>query len=633
MSSSKDKETSKEKQESDEPPLVPFTFVDTPDSFSSAIAVLSALDSESEPLIIDCEGLNLGVDGGHLSLVCIYARENVFLFDIVALEDQVLPLWTLLASPSSTLILYDGRMDFCALYHHYNVDISKSRVLDLQLVDVQSRFMQTRKERETKPGTTLNPAELPNIFRADHLRRLRRCFSWKQVNDPKNASKYTNVHILQGLGSSLVDHGCVDKSPKKSIDHDSWMARPLSPSHLQYAAYDVVLISKLYTHFLSCGYIQSPIPSSLISTSQKYISLWSDLQPSPDDVYRSHPLLPLEILEIDFLAPTKVNTASVTESTIKCSGCARYLSSSSFITPSLRSSTRFCYICTAVPFWKQTLQLRKEQREMRERMKNDEGVRRGVATEAIFGSPGNGNHQSPTSIPSRGGRGNATRGGRGGAPVTVIEAKPEVVLANHWNDHEDGDPQIHSPTSPGRGRGGRGVRGRGIPGFRGGRGRGVPHSLPNSPPLANEDPSTTTLTSVRGSIRGRVQPQPTPPASSPRGRGAPMNAYASFSGIGRGDRGGHLRGNTPVLSPPARGRGRGSGTPPANAQTDGSPAPPAPRGGRGISNPARGRGNMVNTNGPPPQILPRGSNRGRGRGIRGGQLENGDSRAEILSNV
>ncbi|GAW01746.1 3 -5 exonuclease and kh-i domain-containing protein [Lentinula edodes] len=254
---------------------IEFILCDTEASFSSAVSLLEP----SSSLIIDCEGLDLGVNGGALSLVCIRSMapqiSQNFLFDFVALSAlrcSLQPLFSLLTSPTILKILYDGRMDFSALYHGYNMELVN--VIDLELVDIKSRF--TRGETPEK-----------------HKQRLMRCFSYKQVNNVRSAYKYKDVHVFQGLGSCLIEHGCKATSPKKHVDHELWMTRPLPNEYLQYAAHDVEIIDALHSHFVQAGYIDQDIPAQ----SQRFVSIWSDAPPQPGNNYRSNPLLPLEIFK------------------------------------------------------------------------------------------------------------------------------------------------------------------------------------------------------------------------------------------------------------------------------------------------------------------------------------------------
>ncbi|KAJ3742011.1 ribonuclease H-like domain-containing protein [Lentinula detonsa] len=320
---------------------IEYILCNTLESFYSAINVLQTFSL----LVIDCEGLNLGTHRGSLSLLTIRPispqNSQNFIFDFVALTFSLQPLFSILTDPSILKIFYDGRMDFSALYHTYHIDLDP--VLDLQLVDICSRFAR---------------------------------------GNYSNKDRFKNIHILQSLGGCLEEHGCNSTSPKKHVDHETWLTRPLSSEYLEYAAHDVEIIHALYTHFIQAGYLQHPLLSLNLSQSKRYISIWNDAPPEQGNIYRSHPLLPLEI--IDFIP---------SNTTITCQGCSRNLSSSSFPPqiqtqpqPRARNQTRFinqpstltpstrpskCFVCLAVPQWLQTSQSRKEQRE-REKARREE---------------------------------------------------------------------------------------------------------------------------------------------------------------------------------------------------------------------------------------------------------------------
>ncbi|THU90629.1 hypothetical protein K435DRAFT_571148, partial [Dendrothele bispora CBS 962.96] len=328
--------------------------VDTKAGLQVAVRVLSACST----LIVDCEGLNLGVCGGALSLLCIRAVPSFppssassdidsaggspphsYLFDMLLLERSKVslqPVFDLLSSAKIRKVVYDGRMDFCALYFGYRVTMNN--VIDLQLADVDSRGL--RGEDHEK-----------------QMWRLLRCLSHNQVHNPRNAGKYMDVHLLQGLGACLVEHG-VAGPEKGKIDHETWMNRPLTHAHRFYAANDLYLISLLLVHFSKTQYLSPDLPF----WSQRYISIWSDSQPDPANAYRSNPLLPLEILRYD---PAKSTYTGYTGSSNgyvhsdssnrrRCDGCQRNLSMRSFPmshaygTRSFGAGGRFCYVCLAV---------------------------------------------------------------------------------------------------------------------------------------------------------------------------------------------------------------------------------------------------------------------------------------------
>ncbi|KAJ3991658.1 hypothetical protein F5050DRAFT_1793070, partial [Lentinula boryana] len=206
----------------------------TPESFSSAIAVLQMFS-------------------------LLTHRGSLFVLSI--------SLFSFLTNPSILKILYDGRIDFCALYHTYHIDLDP--VLDLQLVDICSRFARG------------------DYSVASHERRPLRCFSHKQIR--QNKDRFKNIHILRSLGST---------SPKNHVNHETWLTRPLSSKYLEYAAHDVAIIHALDTQLIQVCYIQHPFLSLNLSQSKRCISIWNDAYSEQGNTYRS-PLLPLEI--IDFI--------------------------------------------------------------------------------------------------------------------------------------------------------------------------------------------------------------------------------------------------------------------------------------------------------------------------------------------
>ncbi|KAJ3727731.1 ribonuclease H-like domain-containing protein [Lentinula raphanica] len=277
-----------------------FALCNTPFSVIAAVSLLNA----SPALIVDCEALQLGTRGGILSLISIRSispkPSYCYLFDALALSSSYLqPLFNLLTNPNILKVFYDGRRDWCAFYYTYKVRIRN--VLDLQLVDLTSRFMRGE-------GT------------AQQRQRLLRLFTLEQIK--QNEAKFAHVHVLNGLAASLKEHVFLYKRPlglnKQRVDHDDWLIRPLPIDYLHYAAQDVEIIHVLYAYFIQAGYItRNPF---LFSQSEHYISLWSDAIPEPDDVYRANPLLPLEILQIPELSVTSSSPSFL------CQGCSRALS-------------------------------------------------------------------------------------------------------------------------------------------------------------------------------------------------------------------------------------------------------------------------------------------------------------------
>jgi len=143
----------------------------------------------SVTLILDCEGVNLGQQGGSLSLITLRttypSSAQTYLIDVVRLSPSALsPVFELLRSSSVLKVVFDGRMDFSALYYGHEVELQN--VLDLQLVDVSSR----REGQE------------------EHLKRLGKYLNRGEVNGNKRL--YVDVHKLNGLAECVQEHGLVN---------------------------------------------------------------------------------------------------------------------------------------------------------------------------------------------------------------------------------------------------------------------------------------------------------------------------------------------------------------------------------------------------------------------------------------
>ena len=116
------------------------------------------------------------------------------------------------------------------------------------------------------------------------------------------------------------------------------MDRPLPDAYLEYAARDAYLIWSLYDAFSRAGYL------SLVTVEQsmRYIHLHRRSPPHRDNIYASHPLLPLGIVGED----------PIDGLTKMCLGCNRTLSLFGF-PPSKVSSS--CFVCRAVDIRRQAV--------------------------------------------------------------------------------------------------------------------------------------------------------------------------------------------------------------------------------------------------------------------------------------
>ncbi|KAJ3755442.1 ribonuclease H-like domain-containing protein, partial [Lentinula raphanica] len=333
-------------------PSIQFVLCDTPESFSIAIHALKL----SLGVVVDCEGLDLGRHNGRLSLLSIRSIPPLpnpginYIFDFLSLPSSLLqPLFALLSSSSVLKIVFDGRMDYSALYHEYGVVMEN--VLDLQLVDVASRYV-----RGERPECT-----------GQHRSRLAGCFGYASIRREKEVFK--NVQVLQGLDGCMIEHKCVmTTGGKKQVNHDIWMDRPVPDEHLQYAAHDVEMIHTLYAHLTQQGYI-NPYLRILLYQSKRYVSIWSDAPPVLGDDYRSHPILPLEIIDA---FPENEYGSRPAKGTIVCGGCARTLTTDSFPRLSRTAAARrYCFVCYVLPKYLETRIMRQEQREREKKEKKE----------------------------------------------------------------------------------------------------------------------------------------------------------------------------------------------------------------------------------------------------------------------
>ena len=306
----------------------------TEDTLTTALPHLQGCNT----LILDCEGLRLGERGGSLSLVTLRTTEpspvRTYIIDFVRLPRAALqPVFDVLRCSTVRKVLFDGRMDYSALYHEHGVELAN--VLDVQLVDVASR--RTRGEGQ--------PAQ---------FRRLQRYLPY---TDPySNIEAYQQVHKLSGLNECVEEHNVTTLTAASKgsgtfpgfqslcilliiasllVDHTRWLLRPLPQSYLSYASADVALIHALYDKFMRLHYI------SLLFSSQSalYISMWKHHQPTSSESHLRHPLLPLGVLS----AP---NTSS---RAMSCTLCGRELSETAFPARSRNVvAERRCWVCRAV---------------------------------------------------------------------------------------------------------------------------------------------------------------------------------------------------------------------------------------------------------------------------------------------
>ncbi|KAK0494076.1 ribonuclease H-like domain-containing protein [Armillaria luteobubalina] len=292
-----------------------------PVAVSAAVQALSRYSH----LVVDCEGDQLGCKGGRLSLLTIRPASDdsvpTYIFDLLSLKRRNMRrVFDLLRFSFCIKIVFDGRMDYSALWHEYNIAIFG--VIDMQLADLHSR--QARRETEAK-----------------RLERLSAYLPLSMIK--KKPGECRALNRLSGLGNCVQEHLRSNES-KGSVDHKRWLERPLSSEQPDYAAEDVRLIGKIYKYFKAHEYLEENLPEQ----SERYVTLWKAQRPEKDRYFNSHCLLPLDIIDYDASRPTK-----------QCDGCERILATQCFPREVASSDGIYCWVCNAI--------LRKKENDKRKR--------------------------------------------------------------------------------------------------------------------------------------------------------------------------------------------------------------------------------------------------------------------------
>ncbi|KAH9847666.1 ribonuclease H-like domain-containing protein [Lenzites betulinus] len=332
------------------------TFCSTPESIGLAVSALSS----QQVILVDCEAQELGMPTGVLSIISLsdVHAKRVFLIDALAFPSAqpqgasrkkkgkatsstprphpaLAPLLALLSRDHITKVFWDGRADALELSLTYGLVLSN--VLDLQLVDVVAR-------------TRNCPAGLPAPDMQKYFKPIRDLVDC----DP---GRYADIFALRGLGMAvswykLVPKGHGDEALKDSAVvamHESggssqWLARPLPPSLLKYAAHDLTLIALVYAHFQRRAWVRKSIPTLRTQSAAYICALETREENARLGELGLKRFMPLGIID----KHTDADRGAV----YACSCCGQeltvYYYTTRSLAPDFRERLSFCRLCSAV---------------------------------------------------------------------------------------------------------------------------------------------------------------------------------------------------------------------------------------------------------------------------------------------
>ncbi|KAI7264314.1 hypothetical protein KC345_g8857 [Hortaea werneckii] len=195
------------------------TVVDTKDQIVSVLEALTSLESSSNSIFVDMEGVNLSRHGS-ISLMQIYAPESrhIFIVDIHLLGVQVSDitgpqgntLKNKLEGRKITKYLFDARNDADALYALFNIRLA--HVIDVQLLELAAR---------TGPKHV--------------VRGLAACIEQEQVVTEAATHEWRRI---KGEGARIFN-------PKLGGSYEVFNVRPLPRALLDYCVGDVQYLPAL----------------------------------------------------------------------------------------------------------------------------------------------------------------------------------------------------------------------------------------------------------------------------------------------------------------------------------------------------------------------------------------------------
>ncbi|KAI0752937.1 ribonuclease H-like domain-containing protein [Daedaleopsis nitida] len=290
-----------------------YTLVSRYEEVPAAVEALS----QHQTMILDCEGKNLGLPGGIMSIFSLADADasHIYVFDALALDDKhhalMSPIFSLLRNSKIRKLVWDGRAPFMELAEAYGVLVDG--VFDVQLAEVMQRPPHDRH------GT------LRGKLTADYFKRCQGVME-DFASDPAvldGIHRAISLEHCAGIMGILKDLGMKQESLDASAD-DKWRKRPLSPLLLKHAVRDVFLVSHVHFQLEKHTPPVRRVGSKKIrAASTRYLRAYPTRELKELHVtLELSKFVPLDVLEVlDFKAQR-----------YKCARCERMLSLSCFFT-------------------------------------------------------------------------------------------------------------------------------------------------------------------------------------------------------------------------------------------------------------------------------------------------------------
>ena len=258
------------------------------------------------PVFLDCEGRDLGREGGKLGLVQLGVEREVYLVDVIACPASLDTLKGILENPRLDKIVWDGRSDWCELWFGHGIAIGP--LIDLQLVRVY----------EMSGGI---PRNTGGYIMLDGMGKV---FE-RAPSSVRQDSGIVMTNFFKGFSTFILSDVVVQTKVKAKHgrdDTDFWVRRPIDSDCLDYASYDVLQLRSLYNHYRS----EISKRPHISTESKRYAEMFRTQRRPKRSFYIDHGLLPQEILE----RSAKNKEMYDNLGTRSCGGCQRDLHQDSF---------------------------------------------------------------------------------------------------------------------------------------------------------------------------------------------------------------------------------------------------------------------------------------------------------------